>query len=146
MRRFPVLFSLVFIILSSNTAIAQDFDVVLSGGRVMDPESGLDAIRDVAVRGGKVVAISEKSLTEGLREQGTLIDARGLVVAPGFIDLHAHGQGEKALRYRVRDGVTSALDLESGYMMIDEWLASRAGRSRIHYGASVNHGLLRALA
>ena len=84
--------------------LAQEtYDVVLSGGRVMDPETGLDAIRYVGIRGETIVAISEEPL------QGeTMIDATGLVVAPGFIDLHAHGQSNRANEFQARDGVTSA--------------------------------------
>src|SRR3954465_10719196 len=66
---------------------AQDYDLVIANGRVMDPESGLDGPRHIGVRAGKVVAISETPLAGGQQ-----IDARGLVVAPGFIDLHSHGQ------------------------------------------------------
>jgi len=53
----------------------------------MDPESGLDAVRSVGIRGGKIAAIS----TSPLAGKQT-IDAKGLVVAPGFIDLHEHGK------------------------------------------------------
>ena len=62
------------------------YDVVLHGGRVMDPESGLDAVRNVGIRDGRIEAIGEDTL-HGTRT----IDATGLVVAPGFIDLHVHG-------------------------------------------------------
>ncbi len=128
-------------------AVAEtSFDVVLAGGRVIDPETGLDAVRDVGVRDGKIVAISEASLAASLRPGGVLIEAGDLVVAPGFIDLHAHGQSDAAIRYRVRDGVTTALELEGGFSRIADWLGSRAGRMRIHYGASVSHGETRALA
>ena len=65
-------------------------EVVLSG-RVMDPESGLDAIRNVGIRGDRIVEISENAL----RGEET-VDASGLVVAPGFIDPHAHGQTNRA--------------------------------------------------
>src|SRR4029077_9671854 len=58
------------------------FDVVIAGGRVMDPESGLDAIRNVGIRSGKIAEISESALYGK-----TTFDAKGLVVAPGFIDL-----------------------------------------------------------
>jgi N-acyl-D-glutamate deacylase len=86
------------------------FDLVLTGGRVMDPESGLDAVRNVGVTGGKITMIS----AEPLRGKQTL-DVEGLVVAPGFIDLHAHGQDLKSNQMQVRDGVTTALDMESAH-------------------------------
>ena len=82
----------------------------------------------------------------GLNRRARRIDAGGRVVAPGFIDLHAHGQSDDAFRYRVRDGVTTALELESGYPRLAEWLSSRRGTARINYGASVAHGTLRVLA
>lgn len=112
----------------------------------MDPESGLDSIRNIGIRGESIVAVSEQPLGSRLRPSGSRIDARGLVIAPGFIDLHAHGQSDEAFRHRVHDGVTTALELEWGYPLIGEWVVSRAGRARIHYGASVSHAMLRAIA
>ena len=120
---------------------AADYDLVLLGGRVMDPETQLDAVRNVAISGGQIVEISEARL-EGTRE----IDASGLVVAPGFIDLHAHGQTNQANEYQARDGVTTALELESGVPNVADWLASRRGKALINYGASASHAAARALA
>ena len=135
------------LLLTTALAFGQaDLDVILTGGRVMDPETALDAVRDVGLRGQSIVAISQQSLASRLRPKGSRIDASGLVVAPGFIDLHAHGQSDDALRYRVHDGVTAALELEWGYPRLSEWMGSRGGASRIHYGASVSHGMLRVLA
>src|ERR1700741_3022736 len=88
---------------------SQTYDIVLQHGRVMDPESGLDAVRSVAINGNKIAAISARSL------QGKVeIDAAGLVIAPGFIDLHSHGQTPENYRYKAMDGVTTALELEIG--------------------------------
>lgn len=123
-----------------------DLDLVLAGGRVMDPESGLDAVRDVGIRGDRVVAISASPLDERLGEGGVRLEIAGLVVAPGFIDLHVHGQSRRASEYQVHDGVTTALELEWGYPSVGEWLESRRGRSHVNYGASVSHGLSRSLA
>jgi cytosine/adenosine deaminase-related metal-dependent hydrolase len=119
--------------------LAQEtYDVVLSGGRVMDPETGLDAIRYVGIRGEMIVAISEEPL------QGeTMIDATGLVVAPGFIDLHAHGQSNRANEFQARDGVTTALELESGVPSVAGYLGSRAGDAVLNFGATISHGALR---
>ena len=113
---------------------AQPFDLVISGGRVMDPESNLDAVRNVGILGGKIAAISSKSL-KGVRQ----IDARGLVVAPGFIDLHSHGQTPENYRLKARDGVTTALELEIGVNPIPQWYAAREGKALINYGASIGH-------
>lgn len=100
----------------------------------MDPASGLDAVRDVGIRGGKVAAISEDSL----RGRETL-DASEHVVAPGFIDLHQHGQSPENYRALVRDGVTTALELEIGVENVADWYAEREGSALINYGASVSH-------
>jgi dihydroorotase len=113
---------------------AQTFDVVIANGRVMDPASGLDAVRHVGIRGKAVAAISESPLSGRMT-----IDARGLVVAPGFIDLHAHGQDDENHRYQARDGVTTALELEVGVSPVAEWYKRKAGRALIHYGATVGH-------
>lgn len=109
-------------------------DVVITGGRVLDPESGLDAIRNVGVLGNKIVAISEQPL------QGKhTIDARGLVVAPGFIDLHEHGQEPRNYEFQARDGVTTSLELEIGTADVSAWYAKRQDHSLINYGVSVGH-------
>jgi dihydroorotase len=113
---------------------AQTYDIVIANGRVMDPESSLDAIRNVGIRGHSIAAISGKPL------QGrTVIDAKGLVVAPGFIDLHSHGQDDENYRYKARDGVTTALELEVGVSPVATWYAAREGKSLINFGATVGH-------
>ena len=113
-------------------------DIVITGGRVMDPASGLDAVRSVAVRDGVIVAV-----TEDIPEAREVVDATGLVVAPGFIDLHAHGQDAESSRYQARDGVTTAMELELGAYPVDGWYAAREGRALIHFGASVSHQAVR---
>jgi N-acyl-D-aspartate/D-glutamate deacylase len=113
---------------------AQPYDLVLHGGRVLDPESGLDGIRSVAISGRQIAAISEARL-----RGKTEIDAAGLVVSPGFIDLHSHGQTPENYRLKAMDGVTTALELEIGVYPAGEWYASREGKSLIHYGASSGH-------
>ena len=123
-------------------ATAEPFDLVIAGGRVIDPESGLDAVRHVGIRAGTVAAVSESPL-----EGGATLDAAGLVVAPGFIDLHAHGQDSASSGFQAMDGVTTALELEIGAFPVERWYARRGGASRINYGASVSHqgARLRAL-
>jgi cytosine/adenosine deaminase-related metal-dependent hydrolase len=128
-----------------TAAQAPDLDIVLANGRVIDPESGLDAPRQVGIRGASIMAVSEKPLEPRLRPGGTRLDVTGLVVAPGFIDLHAHGQSARANEFQAHDGVTTALELEWGFPQVARWLASRAGKARINYGVSVSHGSLRTL-
>jgi N-acyl-D-aspartate/D-glutamate deacylase len=110
------------------------YDVVIANGRVMDPESGLDAVRSVGISGGKIRAISSSAL-----KGKQTIDAKGLVVAPGFIDLHQHGQDAENYAAKAADGVTTALELEVGVADVDRWYAEREGKSLIHYGASAGH-------
>ncbi|MFC9855862.1 amidohydrolase family protein [Streptomyces prasinus] len=108
------------------------YDVVLVGGRVVDPERGLDETLNVGITGGRIAAISGEPL-----EGATVIDAAGLVVAPGFIDLHAHGQQLPAAWMQAFDGVTTALELESGLLPISDFYDAVAAEGRpINYGAS----------
>ncbi|MFZ0199903.1 MAG: amidohydrolase family protein [Candidatus Sulfotelmatobacter sp.] len=123
----------------STLLAAQQYDLVLEGGRVMDPETGLDAVRNVAIRDGKIVRISSEALS-GRR----VIRAGGLVVAPGFIDLHQHGQDMASQRVKALDGVTTALEMEIGAPDVAQFLKSKDGHSLIHYGTSASHVAARA--
>jgi N-acyl-D-aspartate/D-glutamate deacylase len=134
--RSLILFSFLAI---SAFAAAQQYDLVLEGGRVMDPETGLDAVRNVGIREGKIVRISSEALN-GLR----VVHAGGLVIAPGFIDLHQHGQDLASQRVKALDGVTTALELEIGAPDVAEFLKSKQGHSLIHYGTSASHVAARA--
>lgn len=110
------------------------YDLVILNGRVLDPESRTDAIRNLGISNGVIKAISTRNLSGR-----TVIDARGLVVSPGFIDLHQHGQDEENYRFKAMDGVTTALELEVGTGDVDAWYAQREGKSLINYGVSVGH-------
>jgi len=112
-------------------AWAQEFEVVIENGRVMDPASGLDAVRHIGIRGGKIAVIS----TEALQGR-TILDAKGLVVVPGFIDLHSHGQTPENYRFKAMDGVTTALEMEVGVSPVPQWYAEREGKALINFGAS----------
>jgi N-acyl-D-aspartate/D-glutamate deacylase len=125
-------------IASSSQAV---YDLVILNGRVIDPESKTDAIRNLGISNGVIRAITSNKL------QGrTVIDARGFVVAPGFIDLHQHGQDEENYRFKAMDGVTTALELEVGTGDIDAWYAQREGKSLINYGVSAGHLAARMVA
>jgi N-acyl-D-aspartate/D-glutamate deacylase len=122
-------------------APARGFDLVLTGGRVIDPETGLDAVRNVGVNGDTIAQVSTERL-EGTRT----LDASGLVVAPGFIDLHQHAQTQDGYRLMALDGVTAALELEVGVPDIRRFIEARRGRSAIHFGATASHLAARVLA
>src|SRR4051812_2643701 len=135
-----LIFFLFFLAFSSNSVFAQQYDLVLEGGRVMDPETGLDAKRNVGIRDGKIVRVSSEALS-GKR----VIHAAGLVVAPGFIDLHQHAQDIESQRVKALDGVTTALELEIGVPDVAEFLKTKERHSLIHYGTSASHVAARAL-
>ena len=109
-------------------------DLVIKGGRVIDPESGLDAIRNLGVTAGRIDVITDADLAGD-----ETIDATGMVVAPGFIDLHSHGQDHENYVVQALDGVTTALELEVGAGDIDAWYEEREGRAAVNFGASVGH-------
>ena len=121
-------------------AATQQYDLVLEGGRVIDPETGLDEVRNVGIRDGKIASISAAPLS-GRR----VIHAAGLVVAPGFIDLHQHGQDLASQRVKAFDGVTTALEMEIGAPDVTQFLKSKEGHSLIHYGTTASHVAARAL-
>lgn len=123
--------ALVFPVTGSS---AETFDLVIRGGRVMDPETGLDAVREIGISDGKIAAISESPLSGS-----EVIDAAGLVVAPGFIDLHQHAWDEESIRFKIRDGVTSLLELEVGTDDVDPWYRKYEGKLPLHFGVAVGH-------
>jgi len=137
MRKWIIFFWLL--VFSTTIVAAQQYDLVLEGGRVMDPETGLDGVRNVGIRDGKIVRISAESLS-GRR----VVHAAGLVVAPGFIDLHQHAQDMASQRLKAMDGVTTALELEIGAPDVAQFLKSKEGHSLIHYGTSASHVAARA--
>src|SRR5207248_7869536 len=110
------------------------YDRVILSGRVIDPAPRLDAVRNIGLTGGRIAVIT----TRAIRGRDT-VDAHGLVVAPGFIDLHAHGQTPETYRFYALDGVTTALELELGAADVAAWYRERSGGERINYGVSIGH-------
>ncbi len=135
----PSLAALVLV--AGASACGPIYDVVIEGGRVMDPESGLDAVRNIGIVDGRIDVISDEPL-EGARH----IQAAGLVVAPGFVDLHRHGHSEQAYRLQVQDGVTTGLELEIGTADVEAWYGAREGGQLVNYGVSMGHIGARAVA
>ncbi len=115
-----------------------EYDTVILNGRVIDPESKVDGIRSIGIEHNRIRAISRDRL-----RGRTVIDATGLVVAPGFIDVLAHGMDLENNRYQVHDGVTTVLALEGETADINAWNAAREGKMLLNYGASVGHGAVR---
>ena len=115
----------------------QMLDLLIKNGRVIDPESHTDAQRHIGVTNGKISVIEEiwGSKLQGIQE----IDATGLIVSPGFIDLHSHGQDIENYRIQAMDGVTTALELEIGTADVDEWYDIRKNKTPINYGVSSGH-------
>jgi cytosine/adenosine deaminase-related metal-dependent hydrolase len=128
------------LVLATTMVAAQQYDLVIEGGRVIDPETGLDGVRNVGIRDGRIVNVSSEALS-GRR----VVHAGGLVVAPGFIDLHQHGQDMPSQRVKALDGVTTALELEIGAPDVGLFLKSKEGRSLINYGTAASHVAARAL-
>ena len=127
--------------LTACTSPNETFDLVVKGGRVIDPETKLDAVRDLGIRGDRIARISDQSLN-GSR----LIDAHGLVVAPGFIDLHHHWQDAQSYKLKALDGVTAALELEMGVPDVARFINARQGKTLIHFGATASHEAARVAA
>lgn len=132
--------------LSAPTASAAghpEVDLVIRHGRVMDPETGTDAVLAVAVDAGRIVALgAEAERLRGRRE----IDAHGLVVGPGFIDLLARlTPEEENQRFKVMDGVTAVFNMHGGPVNLPRYFESfrKAGGSYVHYGTTVGHNPLR---
>lgn len=121
--------------------LSQPYDIVIKQGRVIDPETNLDQICNIGIIGNQISDITKNSINGKIA-----INAKGLVVSPGFIDLHAHGQTNSAHRYQVKDGVTTALEMESGVAFIERWIEAKKGRSLVNFGATAPHGFLRSIS
>jgi N-acyl-D-aspartate/D-glutamate deacylase len=113
---------------------AQTYDIVLANGRVMNPADNLDAVRNVGINGDRIAAISNRTLSGKV-----VVNVKGLVVAPGFIDLHQHGQTPENYGFKARDGVTTALEMEAGVSPVPTWYLERQGKALINFGATVGH-------
>ena len=121
--------------------LSQTYDIVIEQGSVIDPETDLDQICNIGIIGNEISDITKKSINGKVA-----INAKGLVVSPGFIDLHAHGQTNSAHRYQLKDGVTTALEMESGVAFIERWIEAKKGKSLVNFGATAPHGFLRSIA
>ena len=139
-----IAFALILTVIGVDQLAAQDtdpYDIVIRGGRVVDPESGFDGIANVGIRGDRIAAVTSDAL-EGHR----VIDAADLVVAPGFIDpLTQMGSAQMpGALYKVTDGVTTVLGLHNGPVDVGAaYDAFAAEGALLNYGTNVGHGSLR---
>ncbi len=124
----------------TSAATAQSYDTVILNGRVMDPETMFDAVRNVGIKDGRIVKITEEKITGK-----ETISATGHVVAPGFIDTHFHSLDMFAVKFALRDGVTSGMDLEYGAWPIDTWYAAKKGNWPMNYGTLVSQEVVRMI-
>ena len=146
MGRAPYFICAIFRVLCAGLLLAlmacgepaSIYDVVINHGRVIDPDSQLDAVRSIGIRNGKIVAVSKTPLTAP-RE----IDASNRVVSPGFINLHSHSVAEAGYQLELLDGVTTVLELEAGGYPIDTFGQQLGASPLTHFGASVGHAWIR---
>ena len=129
---------LATILLTACAPPNDDYDVVILNGRVMDPETNFDAVRNVGIKDGRIVTITEESIAGA-----ETIDASGHIVSPGFIDTEQHGLGPWAIKVNLRDGVTTQMDFEVGAANIAEWYAAREGKTQANFGAVIGQEFAR---
>ncbi len=125
----------------ASMAQATDYDLVILNGRVMDPETLYDSVANVGIKNGRIAAVTKRDI----RGEQTL-DAKGHVVAPGFIDTHYHWQAPLGYKIGLRDGLTSSMDIEEGCAgtTLGAWYEERQGKTAVNYGCASSHELARA--
>ena len=140
MRRVIYALLTTMFLVECTNAQQEDYDLVILGARVVDPETKLDQVLNIGITGTEISVITAEAING--KEQ---IDAAGLVAAPGFIDLHAHGQDPYSEKVSIFDGRTTQMDLEGGALPVPEYYDAKAGASLSNYGVSVSHASARLL-
>ncbi len=133
-RLFVSLALLVF----NLPVLAAQYDIVINNGRVMDPETRLDAVRNVGIKDGKIATITKIKISGK-----ETVDATGHVVAPGFIDTHTHSSNKFNIKMSMMDGVTSGMDFEAGALNVAKWYAREEGKWPMNYGQCASHETVR---
>jgi N-acyl-D-aspartate/D-glutamate deacylase len=136
--KLMIAIGLFILVLSLSQTANKQYDLVIANGRVIDPETNLDAIKHVGINDGTISLISDQPLSSS-----HTIDASGLVVAPGFIDVHSHTPTLLGQHVNLLDGVTTQLDLEAGSYPISFYGEHFRNGAKINYGSSVGHWAVR---
>ena len=140
MKRVSAIVAMSMLLTGAASAQQADHDLVIRGARVVDPETMLDQVRNIGITGKTISAVTTEAITGR-----HVIDATGLIAAPGFIDLHAHGQDPYSEKVSIFDGRTTQMDLEGGALPVAEYYKAKAGISLANYGVSVGHSAARLL-
>ena len=140
MKIFILILATTVLLAGCTNAQQADYDLVILGARVVDPETTLDQVRNIGITGTEISVITPDAITG--KDQ---IDAAGLIAAPGFIDLHAHGQDPYSEKVSIFDGRTTQMDLEGGALPVSQYYDAKAGISLSNYGVSVGHSSARLL-
>src|SRR5712664_3721911 len=139
----------VSLILSLSCALAQDYDLLLKGGHVIDGKNKISAVRDVAIKGGK---IAEVAAAIDPAKAHKVVDVAGLYVAPGLVDIHVHvyaGTGQRGAYsgdnsvypdgFTFRGGVTTVVDAgSSGWRNFPDFKDRVIDRSKTRVLALLN--------
>jgi len=125
--------------ISSRKLVNQDiYEVIIQNGRIINPANQTDAFLNIAIQADTIVAISSQEL------QGKqVIDASNLIIAPGFIDIHSHTPTPLGQYFQLKDGVTTALDLEAGAYPQSGYGQFLKKGAYINHGASVGYFAIR---
>ena len=136
MKTLFTVISLALVIGLNPTGVSakEYYDLVIKNGRVMDPETGYDAVANIGVNNGFITRITTNKI-KGKRT----INAKGHIVAPGFIDYHSHAQSPYGHKLYARDGVTTPLDLEVGAYPVADFYDYWEGKAFLNYGTNVAH-------
>ena len=117
---------------------SDEYDIVILKGRVMDPETEFDEVRNVGIKDGIIVTITEDEIIGK-----ETVDTKGMVVTAGFIDTHTHSSNKYNIKMSMMDGVTTGLDLEAGAINIAAWYEREKGKWPMNYGQCVSQEAVR---
>ncbi len=119
------------------------FDLAIVGGRVIDPASGFDFVASIGISGATVAAIAVGADAAPL-QASTTIDATGLVVSPGFIDILSYSPNGYGEWFKLADGVTANLGMHGLDNRADRWFAAHPdGSSPVHFGGAYDNAFVR---